>query len=248
IIGEPLSPDRVFDFPEDELEPHPAYDFFAPASLPGYAGKPNNNNWWLEADDYLLGELEALVDEQMAVPAIEEVAEPVAEAEVEQVIAPMVDIAEGQMDAPMMDMEEDWLRCLPPSVYEVGNPSIAVAEGPSVPHLALGLIVPPFMIEDFSTRLGNLEYGHGQLVQRVNQVSDAEVEPGVTIRELGPRIYAVKGQVHVMASQMVHAADRWEQVGAQGEHTDAVHFGIEETDCNIREKATRTLVVLVADV
>nr|GEV55816.1 hypothetical protein [Tanacetum cinerariifolium] len=41
----------------------------------------------------------------------------------------------------------------PPSVYEVGGPSTAIAEGPSFPHLALGLSVPPFVIEDLSTRL-----------------------------------------------------------------------------------------------
>ncbi|GJV67477.1 hypothetical protein Tco_1482986 [Tanacetum coccineum] len=52
IMGEPLLPDHVFDFPEDDLEPHPAYDFFTPARLPGYAGNPNNNNGWLAADDY----------------------------------------------------------------------------------------------------------------------------------------------------------------------------------------------------
>ncbi|GJS07346.1 hypothetical protein Tco_0364142 [Tanacetum coccineum] len=92
IMGEPLSLDRVFDFPVDEPKPQPAYDFFAPAPLPGYAGNPNNNNGWLEADDYLVGELGAMVDEQMVVPAIEEVAEPVAEAEDEQVIAPTIDM------------------------------------------------------------------------------------------------------------------------------------------------------------
>ncbi|GJR68870.1 hypothetical protein Tco_0014935 [Tanacetum coccineum] len=106
-MGEPLSPDRVFDFPVDDSEPHPAYDFFAPAPLPGYAGNPNNNNGWLEADDYLLGELEAMVDEQMVVPAIEEGAEPIAEAEEEQVIAPVVGMEEEQMNAPVIDMEED---------------------------------------------------------------------------------------------------------------------------------------------
>ncbi|GJW78526.1 hypothetical protein Tco_0140208 [Tanacetum coccineum] len=100
-------------------EPHPAYDFFAHAPLPGYAGNPNNNNGWLAADDYLLGELEAMVDEQMAVPAvdeiakqmvipaIEEVAEPIDAAEEEHVVAHIVEVAEGQMDAPMMGMEED---------------------------------------------------------------------------------------------------------------------------------------------
>nr|GEW02896.1 hypothetical protein [Tanacetum cinerariifolium] len=71
-MGESLSPDRVFVFPEDEPEPHPAYDFFAPEPLPGYAGNPNNNNGWLEADNYLLGELEAMANEPIVVPAIEE--------------------------------------------------------------------------------------------------------------------------------------------------------------------------------
>ncbi|GJZ30908.1 hypothetical protein Tco_0575955 [Tanacetum coccineum] len=85
-MGEPLSPDRVFDFPVDELEPYLAYDFLAPRSLPGYA---------------------AMVDEPMVVPAIEEVAEPVAEAEEEQVIAPEVDMEEEQMDALVVDIEED---------------------------------------------------------------------------------------------------------------------------------------------
>ncbi|GKC70073.1 hypothetical protein Tco_1115956 [Tanacetum coccineum] len=181
-MGEPLSPDRVFDFPMDE--PHPAYDFFTLASLPGYAGNPNNNNGWLVADGYLLGELKAMVDEQMVVPAVEEVAEPVEEL---QVIAPVVDVVEGQIDAPMMDMEEDlavlfgdddfeddasdgfgeeevwevnedWLMAPttpppvlavpPPSVYEVGGPSTAVAEGPSFPQVASGLPVPSSVIEE----------------------------------------------------------------------------------------------------
>ncbi|GJT08364.1 hypothetical protein Tco_0842826 [Tanacetum coccineum] len=107
IMGEPLSPDRVFDFPVDEPKPHLAYDFFAPAPLPGYAGNPNNNNGWLEADDYLLGELEAMVDEQMVIPTIEEGVEPIAEAEEEQVMAPVVGMEEEQMNAPVIDMEKD---------------------------------------------------------------------------------------------------------------------------------------------
>nr|GFD31464.1 hypothetical protein [Tanacetum cinerariifolium] len=56
-MGEPLSPDHVFDFPMDEPEPHPAYDLFAPRPLPGYARNPNNMNGWIEADVSLLGEM-----------------------------------------------------------------------------------------------------------------------------------------------------------------------------------------------
>ncbi|GJZ58162.1 hypothetical protein Tco_0613656 [Tanacetum coccineum] len=196
-MGEPLSPDRVFDFPMDEL--HHAHDFFAPAPLPEYAGNPNNNNGWLAADDYLLGELEVMVDEQMVVPAVEE----------------------GKMDAPMMDMEEDlavlfgdddfeddasdgfseeeawevnedWLMApttpppvlvvLSPSVYEVGGPSTTVAEGMSFP-----------------------------------QGSDAEIAAGAIIGEIGLRVLAVEGKMQVMASQMIQAVDRAEQVGVHVE-------------------------------
>ncbi|GKC36762.1 hypothetical protein Tco_1049146 [Tanacetum coccineum] len=164
------------------------------------------------------------IAEQIDVHVVEEVAEPVVEAEEEQVIAPVVDVVEGPMDATMIDMEEDlvvlfgdddfeddtsygfgeeeawevnegWLMAPttpppvlevpPPSVYEVGGPSTAVAEGPSFPQVAPGLPVPPSVIEDLSTHLDNLEYGHGQLVQRVIQGSDAEIATGVIIGEIG---------------------------------------------------------------
>nr|GEV60039.1 hypothetical protein [Tanacetum cinerariifolium] len=159
-MGEPLSPDRVFDFPEDELEPHPAYDFLAPTSLPGYAGNPNNNNRWLKADDYLLGKLEAMVDEQMVVLAIKE------------------------MVAPLMDMEED-------------------------------------------------------LAALFGEDDDSEVFDEEKAWEVGAQVE----QVQQTTAQRDETTDELTQ---QGEHTDAVHFRIGETDCSIREKTTRTLVVLVA--
>ncbi|GJX91195.1 hypothetical protein Tco_0344521 [Tanacetum coccineum] len=178
-----------------------------------------------------------------------DVVEPVAEAEEEQVIAPVVDIVEGHMDVQMIDMEEDlaalfddddfeddssdgfgeedvcevnedWLMApttpppmlaVPsPSVYEVGGPSTVVAEGPSFPHPTLGLPVPPFVIEDLCTRLG--------------------VAAGVTIRELGPRVYVVEGHVQVIVSQMAHAVDRWEQVGAQ--------IDVQQRDTHIQQLQT----------
>nr|GFA47572.1 hypothetical protein [Tanacetum cinerariifolium] len=235
-MGESLSLDRVFDFPEDETEPHLAYDFFTPRPLLGYAGNPNNNGW-LEADDYLLGELEAMANEPMAVPGIEEVTEPVDEAEEEQGVAIVVDIEEEQIAAPVMDMVEDLAALFGEDddfedddfsdedsegveeeevwVVNEEGPSTMVAEGPSFPLPLPGLPIPPSVIEDLSTCLGNLEYGHGQLVKKVIQVSDAEVAAGVSIREIDLRIFAIEGHVQVMASQMVHAADRWEQVGAQ---------------------------------
>nr|GEZ51548.1 hypothetical protein [Tanacetum cinerariifolium] len=149
-MGKPLSPDRVFDFFVDELELHPAYDFFMPGPLPRYA---------VEAE--------------------------------EEVIAPMVDMYE---DIAMLfgdnDFEDDESEGFDEEeVWEVGGPSIAVAEGQSFPLLALGLHIPLSVIEDLSTRLGNLEYKHGQLVQKVQ----------------------------VITSQMVHVTNIFEQIGTQVE-------------------------------
>ncbi|GJU58900.1 hypothetical protein Tco_1236666 [Tanacetum coccineum] len=238
-----MSPDRVFDFPADEPEPHPAYNFFAPRPLPGYAGNLNNNNGWIEAYVPLLGELGVVADELMVGPIVNEIVKPIVEAE-EQVIAPVVDMdeeiamlfgdddfedddSEGFDEEEVWVVNEEWLMAPatpppmpavpPPSVYEVGGPSTDAAEGQSFPLLAPGLPKPPLVIEDLSTRLDNLKYGHGQLVKKVIQVSDVEVATGISIGEIGSRVFAIEGQVHVMASQMVHAADRFEQIGTQVE-------------------------------
>nr|GFA07594.1 hypothetical protein [Tanacetum cinerariifolium] len=204
-MGEPLSPDHVFDFPMDELEPHPAYDFFMPGLLPRYAGNPKNNNGWIEADVPLLKELGAMADELMVSPLHDEIAEPIVKAE-EQVIAPLIDMNEditmlfGDCDfsddnskgfedkEEVWEVNEEWLMALvtpppmlvvhAPSIYEVGGPSTAAVEGLSFPFLAAGLPVLLLVIEYVSARLGNLEYKRRQLVKKVIQVSDAEVADG----------------------------------------------------------------------
>nr|GEZ43067.1 hypothetical protein [Tanacetum cinerariifolium] len=190
IMGEPLSPDRMFDFPMDELKPHPAYDFFTPGPLPGRADGG---------------------------PLVDEIAEPIVEVE-EQVIPLVIDMdediamlfgdgdfsdddSEGFKDEEeVWEVNEEWLMApitpplMPvvplPSTYEVGGLSTAV-EGQSFPFPAPGLPVPPSVIEDLITRMGNLEYGHGQLMKKVIQVSDTEVKDGITIVEIGPRVSAI---------------------------------------------------------
>nr|GEV71195.1 hypothetical protein [Tanacetum cinerariifolium] len=175
-MGEPLSPNSVFNFSIDKPEPHPAYVFFAPGPLPGYAGNPNKMNGWIEANEPFLGELgeigeplRAEVDESIVDLMIDELAEPMVEVE-EQMVAPMMDI-EGDLamlfddddfsdDGP--DDDEDYEE-----VWEVGGPSTDVAEGHSLTLLAHGFPMPPSVIEDLCTRMGNLEYGHGQLVKKV---------------------------------------------------------------------------------
>nr|GEX33669.1 hypothetical protein [Tanacetum cinerariifolium] len=263
-MGEPSSPDRVFDFPMDEPEPHPAYDFFASGPLLGYVSNPNNNNRRIEADVPLLEELGVEVDKLMVDLVIDELAKLIVEAE-ELVIAPVIDAEEDiamlfgdddfsddnsngfEDEEEVWEVNEEWLMApvtpppmsdIPsPSTYEVGGPSTTAVEGHSFALPAPGFSVPPSLIEDLSTRIGNLEYGHGQLLKKVIQVSDAEVADDIPIWEIGPRVSAVEGQVQVMASQMVQAVGRLEQVGTQVEQgqqaatqRDEVIFGFSQQE------------------
>nr|GEX05755.1 hypothetical protein [Tanacetum cinerariifolium] len=177
-MGEPLSLDRVFEFLEDELEPHLAYDFFAYELLPGYAGNPNNNNKWIEADAPLLGELGVIADEPMVGQIVDGIAEPIVKAE-EQMIALVDDVDEDiailfgdddnedddsegfDEEEEVWEVNEEWLMALVtplsmlavPSqiVYKAGGPSTA-AEGQSFSHPTPGLFVPPSVIQDLNTR------------------------------------------------------------------------------------------------
>ncbi|GJS73262.1 hypothetical protein Tco_0706103 [Tanacetum coccineum] len=163
----------------------------------------------------------------------------------EQVIAPVIDMEEDiamlfgdgyfsdddskgfELKEEVWEVNEEWLMAPvtpppmpvvpPPSTYEVGGPSTAAAEGQSFSLPAPRFPVPPSVIEDLSTRMGNLEYGHGKLVKKVIWVNDAEVANGITIGEIGPKVSAIEGQVQVMASQMVQAEDILEQVSTQVE-------------------------------
>nr|GEX15436.1 hypothetical protein [Tanacetum cinerariifolium] len=238
-MGEPLSPDRVFDFPMDE--PLPAYDFFALVPLPGYAGNPNNMSGWIEADVPLLGEmgkmgepLGAEVGELMVDPVIDELVELIVEVEA-QMVAPTMDM-EGDLamlfgddedsgdddsegpegDEKVWEVNEEWLMAPvtsplmlvmpPPSTYEVGGSSIVAAEGHSLTLLAPGVPMPPSVIEDLCTCMGNLKYSHGLLVKKVITVSDAEMADSIAIGVFGPRVSTVEDQMQVMASHMVQVA------------------------------------------
>ncbi|GKB72343.1 hypothetical protein Tco_0933755 [Tanacetum coccineum] len=122
-----------------------------------------------------------------------------------------------------------------PSVYEVGGPSTAAAEGPSFPLPAPGLPIPPAVIEDLSTRLGNLEYGHGKLVQKVIQVSDAEVAASVTIGEIGPRVFAVEGQVE---QDQQTEAQRDETNAELTQQVQALQEDVQQRDTQIQQLQT----------
>nr|GFB78626.1 hypothetical protein [Tanacetum cinerariifolium] len=128
------------------------------------------------------------------------------------------------------DVEVQWLMApvMPPratmtvpSTYEDGGPSVAVIEGPSFPLPALGLPVPPIMIEDLGTRLGNLEYRHGVLTRKMEEVSDAEVADSIAIGEIHPRVATVEEQVQVVETQTVQVVSRLEEIETRVQQVDS---------------------------
>ncbi|GJU03738.1 hypothetical protein Tco_1114076 [Tanacetum coccineum] len=189
--------------------------------------------------------LGAEVDKPLVDPEINEIAQPIVEVE-EQMVAPAMDMEEdlailfgddddfgdddsegSEGDGEVWEMNEEWLIVPvtpppmpvmpPPSTYEVGGSSTAAAEGHSLTLLAHRVPVPPSVIEVLCTRIGNLEHGHGLLVKKVINVSDAEVTNSIAIGEIHPRVYVVEGHVQVMASEMAQVLSGLEQVGTHME-------------------------------
>nr|GFA75236.1 hypothetical protein [Tanacetum cinerariifolium] len=98
------------------------------------------------------------------------------------------------------------------SIYEVGGPSTVAIEGPSFPLSAPGLPVPPTVIEDLGNRLGNLEYRHGVLTRKMEEVTDAEVADRIAIGEIRPRVATMGEQVHVVETQIVQVVSRLDEM------------------------------------
>nr|GEX30168.1 hypothetical protein [Tanacetum cinerariifolium] len=160
--------------PEGEQAPT-APDGFAPQWIGEH--DPNNNNGWIEWDVPLGGKL----DEPMVDP----------------------EVNDKVMDDDDWDDEVEWLMApMTPlratmtisSTYEIGGPSTAVVERPSSPLPSPRLHVPPTVIENLSTRLGNLEYRHRVLMRKMEDVSDVEVADRIAIGEIHPRVATVGEQ------------------------------------------------------
>nr|GEW62057.1 hypothetical protein [Tanacetum cinerariifolium] len=110
-----------------------------------------------------------------------------------------LEVNEEVMDDDDFEDDVEWLMApvTPPratmavsSTYEVGGPSTA----------------------DLSTHLGNLEYRHGVLMRKMEEVSDVEVADSIAIREIHPRVATVREQVQVMESQAGHVVSRLKEI------------------------------------
>nr|GEX21112.1 hypothetical protein [Tanacetum cinerariifolium] len=125
------------------------------------------------------------------------------------------------------DWEDDfeWIMALvtPPratvtvsSTYEVGGPFTAAIKGSSFPLPAHGLHVPPTVIEDLSTRLGNLEYRHGVFMRKMEEVQVMEsqaVQVVSGLKQIETRVQQVESRVDTYSSGQMTVPGQDEIVG-----------------------------------
>nr|GFA28429.1 hypothetical protein [Tanacetum cinerariifolium] len=158
-----------------------AFDFFAVEPVPGLAEAPNNQNGWIVWDVPLGGEM----DEPKENPGFDEEEE-------------LNDFMDDDQDKEV----EEWLMAsvtppratvTVPSTYEVGGPSTATPVGHPLTTMASGVVMQPQVIYDLCVRMSNLEYRHGELVKKIEIVSDAEADDSIAIREIHPRATTLEG-------------------------------------------------------
>nr|GFA38455.1 hypothetical protein [Tanacetum cinerariifolium] len=205
----------------------------APVDIDGFAPHwfsehfLNINNGWIEWDVPLGGEM----DEQMVDP----------------------EVNEEVMDDDNLDVEDEWLMALvtppratimAPSTYEVGGPSTAPIEGPSFPLPVPGLPMPPTVIEDLSTRVGNLKYKHRVVRRKMEEVSNAVVADSIAIGEIHPRVAAVAEQVQVVEAQTAQVVNRLEEIKKRVQQVQTLQTALHETE-SLRPSRTKAEIPTV---
>nr|GEU51926.1 hypothetical protein [Tanacetum cinerariifolium] len=80
------------------------------------------------------------------------------------------------------------------STYKVGGPSTATPVGHPRVIMAPGVATQPQVIDDLCIQMDNLEYRHGVLMKKMEEVSDAEVANSIAIGEIHPRVTIVEEQ------------------------------------------------------
>nr|GEU77365.1 hypothetical protein [Tanacetum cinerariifolium] len=221
----------VMENPNHPNDPNVPEGEQAPAAPDGFAPQwigehdPNNNNGWIEWDVPLGGE----VDEPMVDPEVNEevVVHDDWDDEVEWLMAPVT-----PSRATMTVL----------STYEVGGPSTAVVKGSSSPLPAPRLLVPLTLIEYLGTRLGNLEYRHGVLLRKMEEVSDAEVADSIAIGEIHPRVATVREQVEgrvdpYLSGQM--AVQGQEVIVGSSEQVQTLQMVLHEIELQNQQLQTR---------
>ncbi|GJT65438.1 hypothetical protein Tco_1016918 [Tanacetum coccineum] len=146
---------------------------------------------------------------------------------------------DNEDDEEVWEMDEEWLMAPvtpppmpgmpPPSTYEVGGSSTATAEGHSLTLLAPGVPVPPSVIEDLCTRVGNLEYGHGQLVKKVIAVMASQMVQVISRLE--------QARAHVEQGQQA-TTQRDETIVRLSQHVQTLQAAVQHRDIQIQQLQT----------
>nr|GEY19017.1 hypothetical protein [Tanacetum cinerariifolium] len=166
----------------------------------------------------------------------------------------MVDPEDNEevMDGDDWDVKDKWLMApvtppratmTVPSTYEVGDPSTALIEGPSFPLLVPVLPVHPTVIVDLGTRLSNLEYKHGVVTRKMEEVSDAVVADNIAIGEIHPRVAAVGEQVQVVEAQTAQVVSRLEEIDTRVQQVQTLQTALHETELQNQQLWTRVAVL-----
>ncbi|GKA44806.1 hypothetical protein Tco_0737602, partial [Tanacetum coccineum] len=206
-----------------------------------FVGNPKTIKGWIEADVPLLGDLGAEADEPMVGPLVGKIVEPIVEME-EQVIAQVIDMegdiamlfgdgdfsdddSEGFEDGEeVWEVYEEWLMA------PVNTTPVPVV--PPTEHLG-GRRHPSCYCRDSLSPSQHLDF------MCLDGVSDVEVADGITIREIGPRVFAIEGKVQVMTSQMVQAEDGLEQVQALQAVVQQRNSQIQQLQTMVSEMSSR---------
>ncbi|GKA87104.1 hypothetical protein Tco_0808815 [Tanacetum coccineum] len=126
----------------------------------------------------------------------------------------MSDDEEGEEEEEWEEYE-DWLMApvtharatvFPGSTYEVGGPSTTAPEPPfpmgrPFSVVADSVVVHHEEIGGLGYRVENLEHAHGTLVRKIWEVSDAQVDDIIAIREIQPKVTTLEGRVEVLGNQ-----------------------------------------------
>nr|GEW13726.1 hypothetical protein [Tanacetum cinerariifolium] len=154
------------------------FAFFAAEPVSRLAEAPDDQNGWIEWDVPLGGEM----DEPMKNPVFDE------EEELNKFIDDDQDVRNKEVEQWLMaPVTPPKATVTVPNTYEVGGPSTATPVGHPLTTMASGVATQPQVIDDLCVRMSNLEYRHGQLVKKMEIVSDAEVADSIAIGEIHPR-------------------------------------------------------------
>nr|GEW76769.1 hypothetical protein [Tanacetum cinerariifolium] len=112
----------------------------------------------------------------------------------------------GEVDEPMVDLEVNE-EVMDDDDFE---DDVEWLMAPVTPPRATMTVSSTY--EDLGTRLGNLEYKHGVLMRKMEEVSDAEVDDSIVIRGIHPRVATIGEQVQVMELQAVQVVNRLKEI------------------------------------